>query len=147
MEKQRILTTIEFSKFATPIVPVEKRDGTIRICGDYRSTINTIVKPDTFPVPTAADLQAVLAGGSVLKARLQGCISTNETAELLTINTHKGLFRVNGLPFGIFCAPGIFQRRMESILSKIAGVIVYLDDILVTGWDKKEHSQGLREVQ
>ncbi|UYV74074.1 K02A2.6-like [Cordylochernes scorpioides] len=142
---------IEFSKFATPIVPVQKRDGTIRICGDYRSTINTIVKPDSFPVPAAAVLQAVLAGGRVFskldfKDAYQQIVVDEETAEMLIINTHKGLFRVNILPFGVSCAPGIFQRRMKSILSKISGVIVYLDDILVTGRDEKEHSQRLREV-
>ncbi|UYV81553.1 K02A2.6-like, partial [Cordylochernes scorpioides] len=98
MEEQGIVTPIEFSKFATPIVPVQKRDGTIRICGDYRSTINTIVEPETFPVPAAADLQAVLAGGRVFskldfKDAYQQMVVDEETAELLTINTHKGLFR------------------------------------------------------
>ncbi|UYV77596.1 K02A2.6-like, partial [Cordylochernes scorpioides] len=151
MEEQGILTPVEFTRFATPIVPVLKRDGSIRICGDYRSTVNTIVEPDTFPVPAAADLQVNLAGGKVfskldLKDAYQQLVVDEETAELLAINTHKGLFKVNRLPFGVSCAPGIFQRRMESLIAKIPGVVVYLDDILVTGKDEMEHDLRLREV-
>ncbi|UYV62025.1 K02A2.6-like [Cordylochernes scorpioides] len=97
MEEQGILTPVEFTRFATPIVPVLKRDGSIRICGDYRSTVNTIVESDTFPVP-AADLQVNLAGGKVfskldLKDAYQQLVVDEETAELLAINTHKGLFK------------------------------------------------------
>ncbi|UYV83534.1 K02A2.6-like [Cordylochernes scorpioides] len=151
MEEQGILTPVEFTRFATPIVPVLKRDGSIRICGDYRSTVNTIVESDTFPVPAVADLQVNLAGGKVfskldLKDAYQQLVVDEETAELLAINTHKGLFKVNRLPFGVSCAPGIFQRRMESLIAKIPGVVVYLDDILVTGKDEMEHDLRLREV-
>ncbi|UYV64114.1 K02A2.6-like, partial [Cordylochernes scorpioides] len=151
MEEQGILTPVEFTRFATPIVPVLKRDGSIRICGDYRSTVNTIVESDTFPVRAAADLQVNLAGGKVfskldLKDAYQQLVVDEETAELLAINTHKGLFKVNRLPFGVSCAPGIFQRRMESLIAKIPGVVVYLDDILVTGKDEMEHDLRLREV-
>ncbi|UYV68431.1 K02A2.6-like [Cordylochernes scorpioides] len=150
MEEQGILTPVEFTRFATPIVPVLKRDGSIRICGDYRSTVN-IVESDTFPVPAAADLQDNLAGGKVfskldLKDAYQQLVVDEETAELLAINTHKGLFKVSRLPFGVSCAPGIFQRRMESLIAKIPGVVVYLDDILVTGKDEMEHDLRLREV-
>ncbi|UYV71968.1 K02A2.6-like [Cordylochernes scorpioides] len=98
MEEQGILTPVEFTRFATPIVPVLKRDGSIRICGDYRSTVNTIVESDTFPVPAAADLQVNLAGGKVfskldLKDAYQQLVVDEETAELSAINTHKGLFK------------------------------------------------------
>ncbi|UYV70804.1 K02A2.6-like [Cordylochernes scorpioides] len=98
MEEQGILTPVEFTRFATPIVPVLKRDGSIRICGDYWSTVNTIVESDTFPVPAAADLQVNLAGGKVfskldLKDAYQQLVVDEETAELLAINTHKGLFK------------------------------------------------------
>ncbi|CAH8596854.1 unnamed protein product [Schistosoma turkestanicum] len=51
--------------------------------------------------------------------------------ELLTINTHRGLFQYNRLPFGVKTAPSIFQQLMDTILSDIAGVAAYLDDILI----------------
>ena len=62
------------------------------------------------------------------------------------INTHCGLFRFNYLPFGVSSAPAIFQRTMECLLNGIPQVIVYLDDILITGRTKKEHLHNLQLV-
>ena len=53
-----------------------------------------------------------------------------QSKQYTVINTHRGLFRYNRLPFGISLAPGIFQRAIESLLSGIPKVINYLDDIL-----------------
>ena len=64
----------------------------------------------------------------------------------VVINTHKGLFCYTRLPFGISSAPGIFQRVMESLLQGIPGVIVYIDDILVTGSSNEEHLKALEQV-
>ncbi|VDO54849.1 unnamed protein product [Schistosoma margrebowiei] len=54
-----------------------------------------------------------------------------DSRELLTINTHRGLFQYNRLAFGVKTAPSIFQQLMDTILSGIAGVATYLDDILI----------------
>ena len=64
----------------------------------------------------------------------------------VVINTHCGLFQYNQLPFGISSAPGIFQRVMESILSSIPGVVVNIDDVLLTGKSVQEHLSALEEV-
>ena len=61
------------------------------------------------------------------------------------MNTHKGLFRYKRLPYGVSSAPGI-QRLMENVLRDIPNVIVYLDDILVTGTTEEEHLRALAEV-
>ena len=63
----------------------------------------------------------------------------------MTINTHRGLFRYHRLPFGVHSAPGIFQL-MEELLQGLEGVVVYLDDTLITGGSRKEHLQHLEEV-
>ena len=70
----------------------------------------------------------------------------DSSKELVTINTHKGLFRYNRLPFGISSAPAIFQRCTENLLQGINGVCVYFDDILVTGSSSEDHLQNLDKV-
>lgn len=66
--------------------------------------------------------------------------------KVVVINTHKGLFRYTCLPFGISSAPGIFQCVMENLLQGLEGVIVYIDDILISGSNEDEHAKRLEEV-
>ena len=64
------------------------------------------------------------------------------------INTHNGLFlnQYTRLPFGVSSAPGIFQKTMESLLHGISGVLVYVDDILISRGTENEHLESLQEV-
>ena len=62
------------------------------------------------------------------------------------INTHKGLFRYTRLPFGISSAPGTFQCVIKSLLKGINGVVVYLDDIVISGSTEESHLAALDEV-
>ena len=63
LERDGIIQPVEFSEWAAPIVPVVKTDGSIRICGDYKVTVNQAAKLDTYPLPRSDDLFASLAGG------------------------------------------------------------------------------------
>ena len=65
---------------------------------------------------------------------------------LTTINTHQGLFQYKRLSFGVASAPAIFQKTMDELLRGIPGVIVFLDDILVSGSSHAEHEARLCEV-
>jgi len=69
-----------------------------------------------------------------------------DSRKYVVINTHKGLYQYTRLPYGISSAPGIFQKEMDHLFAGIPGVIVYLDDILVTGGDEQTHLQSLEEV-
>ena len=148
---QGIIEPVRFSDWATPIVPVLKGDNTIRICGDYKITANRVAKLDRYPLPRIEDLFASLEGGtSFSKLDLSHAYQQIEleegSREFTTINTHKGLFCYNRLPFGIASAPSIFQRVMDTLLQGIPGVCVYIDDILVSGRSEEEHLAHLAEV-
>ncbi|XP_029826983.2 uncharacterized protein LOC115312227 [Ixodes scapularis] len=142
LKEAGILTPVDSSEFASPIVPVVKKNGDIRICGDYKSTINPCLEVDNYPLPRIEEMFATLAGGKFFskldlsKAYLQ--LEMHPAArKYLTINTQLGLFQVNRLPFGIASAPSIFQRTMDQVLQGLPQTTCYLDDILVTGRTKK----------
>ena len=149
--EEGIYEPVPYSDWACPIVPIRKPDGSIRICGDYKMTINPRSKCDTYPVPKTEDLLATLNGGQkftkldLKQAYMQLCVD-KVSAEYLTVNTHKGLFRPTRLMFGLHSAAGVFQREIEKRLSGVPGVIVRSDDILITGVDDATHLSSLRKV-
>jgi len=151
LEKAGVIEPVQFAEWAAPIVPVLKRDGSVRVCGDYKVTVNQAVKPDTYPLPRIDDLFTALSGGKIfskldLAHAYQQIALDEESKKLVVINTQKGLFQYNRLPFGISAAPAIFQRTIEGILRGIPNVSVYLDDILVSGKTEEEHIQRLDTV-
>ena len=138
-----------YSTWATLIVPEVKEDGTIRICGDYKLTINKEAICDNYPVPKTEDLLLKLNGGEKFtKLDLAHAYQQldEESKEYLTISTHRGLFKPTRLQFGVHSAAGIFQRCMEQRLCHIPFTIVRVDDILVSGRNDKEHLRNLEEV-
>ena len=146
-----VLEPVAISEWATPIVPVSKRNGDIRICGDFKVTLNPVLAPEQYPLPHIDDLFAGLSHGQrfskidLNQAYLQMSVEEGSRA-LLTITTQKGLFRYCRLPFGITSAPAHFQRAMDQILRGLPGVQCYLDDILCTGATDEEHLRNLDAV-
>ena len=63
LQKEGILTKVEWSEWGTPIVPVPKKDGSVRICGDYKITVNPELQAEQYPLPRIGDICANLAGG------------------------------------------------------------------------------------
>ncbi|XP_023204972.1 uncharacterized protein K02A2.6-like [Xiphophorus maculatus] len=150
LEKCNIITPVRHSEWAAPIVPVLKSDASIRLCGDYKLSVNQGLEADTYPLPRLEELLATLRGGKYfskidLAAAYQQVLLNEDSKKYTTINTHKGLFVYNRLPFGISTAPLIFQRIMENIMKGLP-VVVYLDDLLITGCSKAEHLSNLEKV-
>lgn len=100
-ERERLVETgtiepVQFSEWATPIVPVPKTDGSLRICGDYKLTVNRVSKLDAYPIPKIADLYTKLAGGQTfteldLSHAYEQMLLDEDSKKFVTINTHKGL--------------------------------------------------------
>ncbi|KRX18362.1 Uncharacterized protein T07_1900 [Trichinella nelsoni] len=131
-----VLQPITRSEWASLIVPVLKSDGQSGYAADW------------YPLLSNKDFFASLSGGTVFSrldlsdAHLK--IEMNETAKkCLVINTHKGLFQYNRLPFGVSCAPALFQHTMEPIMAGLEDMNCYLDDITVFGSSEKEHDERL----
>ena len=151
LEEEGTIEQVTFSDWAAPIVPIVKEDQSIRICGDYKVTVNSVSKLDNYPIPKAEDLFATLGGGEKftkldLSQAYQQLPLEEDSKKYTTINTHRGLFQYNRLPYGISSAPGIFQRTMENLVQGSPYVIVRVDDILVSGENDEEHIANLEEV-
>ena len=150
-----ILYPVSHSSWASPVVRVPKADGSIRVCGDYKA-LNDRIDDDLYKLPNVQDMFAMLSqDGSTpdtfsvtdLASAFNQLFLDDESSELLTINTRKGLFRSKRLCFGVKTATAQFQRVMDAILSGIKGVMVRVDDILVaTSGGVSAHLEILKQV-
>jgi transposase InsO family protein len=151
LEKEGTIYRVDYSEYGTPIVPVIKANGDIRICGDYKVTINRKLKRDFYPLPRIEELFAVLSGGQefskidLTNAYLQTKLSEDSQA-CTAITTHLGTFVYRRTPFGLSCIPEKFQKMMEETLRGVPNTVVFLDDICVTGSNREIHFNNLRLV-
>ncbi|XP_075454672.1 uncharacterized protein LOC142493868 [Ascaphus truei] len=140
------------SPYASPIVVVRKKNGTVRLCVDYR-TLNNRTIPDQYTLPRIEDLLNALTGSkwfSVLDLRSgyyqvpMGPEDQEKTAFICPL----GFYQFTRMPQGICGAPATFQRLMEKTLGDLnpRECLVYLDDIIVFGRTLEEHSERLMKV-
>lgn len=151
LEQQGIITKVTTSDWATPIVPVIKANGSVRICGDYKVTVNPALNTEQYTMPKMDDMLATLEQGQTYskidlrQAYLQ--LPLNDASrKITTINTSKGLYTYNRLPFGISSSPAIWQKTMDTILQGVPGVQCNQDDMILTGKSDEEHYKNLHKV-
>uniref|UniRef100_A0A914XL16 RNA-directed DNA polymerase n=1 Tax=Plectus sambesii TaxID=2011161 RepID=A0A914XL16_9BILA len=148
-----VLEKIDLNKwgYAAPIVVVAKPNGKVRICGDFKVTVNQQIHVDEHAIPTIDEIFTKMNGGEkfsnldLADAYLQVELE-EDSKDLLAINTPFGLYRYNRMPFGIASAPAIFQRIMDQLLADVPYCAAYLDHILISGRTEEEHIATLDKV-
>lgn len=149
--KNGVLEPIDNSDWGTPIVPVLKPNGDLRICADYKITINKYLENFKYPLPRIDEIFASLEGGEFftkldMASAYNQLVLDDSSQHLCALSTHIGTLKMKRMPFGIKTAAAIFQKTMEALLRGIPGVVVYQDDITVTGKDFSDHMKNLRAV-
>ncbi|XP_073405607.1 uncharacterized protein [Dendrobates tinctorius] len=133
------------SPWAAPIVFVKKKDGTMRMCVDYRK-INSITHKDTYPLPRIEESLAALKTANYfstldLTSGYWQVPVAEADNEKTAFTTPMGLCEFNYMPFGLCTAPGTFQQLMECCLGHMnfEMVLLYLDDVIVFSKTNEEH--------
>ena len=155
MQQQGVISP-STSPWASPVVLVRKKDGSLRFCIDFRK-LNAITKPDVFPLPRIDDLSDQLGKSRYfstldLAAGYWQVQMHSSSKEKTAFITHKGLYEFNVMPFGLRNAPAVFQRLMQQILGNLNQddeppfVSVYLDDIIIYSETFQDHLNHLQQV-
>ncbi|UYV76686.1 K02A2.6-like, partial [Cordylochernes scorpioides] len=147
---QAFMDTVD-SPIASPLVCVPKKNGKIRICADFKRTLNPFIEDVKYPIPNIDNVLHSFFGKSIfskidLSSAYHQILLDEESQKLTVISTHKGLFKYKRLPFGIKSGATIFQRTMDNIFSGLKNVIIYLDDILIASSDVNEHISDIETV-
>ena len=139
------------SSWASPIVLVPKRDGTLRLCVDYRR-LNRVTKPDPYPMPRVDDLLDRLGQAKFIstldltKGYWQVPVHP-ESRQQTAFITPFGKYQFLTMPFGLVGAPAVFQRLMNNVLADVSAFsTAYLDDVSIFSNSWKDHLVHLDEV-
>lgn len=144
------------SPWASPLHVVPKKNGELRPCGDYRK-LNSITKPDRYPIPRLSDFTYILTGKKVFSKidinRAYHCISTApEDIEKTAIITPFGLFEFPRMTFGLRNAAQTFQRFMHHTVFQDLDVdcknsiFSYIDDVILASPDEATHRKHLESL-
>lgn len=137
-------------EWISPMVVVPKGKDDIRLCINMKYP-NQAIQREHYPLPMIDTLLNKLRGSTWfskldITSAFHHIELHPESRGITTFMTSRGLMRFKRLMFGINCAPEIFQRVMCDMLAGIEGVVVYIDDIVVSGETKEQHDARLAEV-
>uniref|UniRef100_A0AC34FI21 RNA-directed DNA polymerase n=1 Tax=Panagrolaimus sp. ES5 TaxID=591445 RepID=A0AC34FI21_9BILA len=140
------------SEWNSPLVLVRKKDGTVRICVDYRR-LNDVTRKDAYPLPNQDALLMSLKGKKIFTAL--DMVSGYFQIPMAASDKHKTAFSALGklwqflvLPQGLATSPAAFSRMMEVVFGDLVGTSLFkfLDDILIATETEEEHLEIVEEV-
>ena len=145
-----IIKQTEPTEWCSPIVPVLKPNGQVRLCVDLKK-LNMAIERERYVIPTLQDIFHNMNGSAVFTSLdaasgyWQMPLDEN-SSKLTTFITPFGRYRFTRVPFGISIASEIYQREMSRILRGLDGIEVYQDDIIIHGKDARQHDERLRKT-
>lgn len=138
------------SPWASPLHVVPKKNGDLRVCGDYRR-LNSVTKPDRYPIPRLKDFTYHLQGKTIfstldLNRAYQQLRVHEKDVEKTAIITPFGLFEFPRMPPGLRNAGQTFQRFIHEALRDLDFVFPFIDDLLVASANEEEHRRHLHTL-
>ncbi|XP_049329329.1 uncharacterized protein LOC111193656 [Astyanax mexicanus] len=140
------------SPYASPIVVARKKNGSVRMCIDYR-TLNSRTVPDQYTTPRVDDALDCLTGSEWftvldLRSGYYQIPVAEEDQEKTAFICPLGFYHFQRMPQGVSGAPATFQRLMEKVVGdmNLLQVLVYLDDLIIFGRSLEEHEERLLKV-
>ena len=140
------------SQWSSPIVPVRKKDGQLRMCVDYRK-VNSVTKTEKFPMPNLTDCIYSVSNTKLftkldlVKGYYQVLLD-EDSRQYTAFSTPTNHYQFRTLSFGLKNSGIAFQKNMQQILSEYSSnnVLIYIDDILIMSDSFQEHLHLVQKV-